>query len=764
MNIAEKSWDVSFDLLEQDNHLLSISGVLGKVEIEDCLSIVKTKVEQLSRAVLFIDASALQKFTWTYHNRIFKIVAKWFRNLHLTHVYIISPNGFIKMAVYFAQKLYPEIKYSVHSSLSEASKKHSDTIIPIKTINYKTSEIKNAIEGDLNSNLVIDGIEFSDENGNFVRTLLLKPRIVYSYYSGKCTGQNVLKVYNFLEEKLPKGNVGWFNVLDLSKVSLITRDARKVFREKNEWLEQRLEHKYYKVSKPIKALFNGMSLVDKEYYKNTTIIDNSIKVINELVFGIRNENEQKADSSQGEKIAKEQLLELSKEQVVDLLIDQQRQFHDYKNNVQHENEKLLEKVFSITWDEKFRPDAIDESEKPSEFYDLHQNLNRLQYEAAELIEELKFTNENLNQIVEDRTLQIKNKNSSIRSLLESYKSPIWLISTDYKVIDFNSNVYDLYKQSYSVELNKGLNILSQLSDEAIQFWQTKYKQVFDGKEITFNRNYKLNGENYFYEMQMFPVTLDDKIIGCGVLATDITDIENYQKTLEKKNEELEKLNEELDSFIYRSSHDMRAPIATLLGLLEMVKNEQDADKRQQCFDFMNDSINKLDGFIHEITMLTKNSKYEISHNVLHLEALVEEVLSELAYMPKYSMVKIQVLVDNLEQIVTDKFRLKTVLKNLIANAIKYSRNINDSYVRLTAKKEGRMVNVLIEDNGQGIPVNQQEKVFKMFHRANTTSKGSGLGLYIVKETTAKLKGTITLKSKENVGTAITLMLPIDNRV
>lgn len=109
---------------------------------------------------------------------------------------------------------------------------------------------------------------------------------------------------------------------------------------------------------------------------------------------------------------------------------------------------------------------------------------------------------------------------------------------------------------------------------------------------------------------------------------------------------------------------------------------------------------------------------------------------------------------------SDKGMITTILQNLVENAIKYSKRNIPAIVDIRVESHhGKFLTVRVEDNGIGIADDIQVKVFDMFFRGNEISRGSGLGLYILKNAVEKLKGKIILKSKENVGTTFIIELP-----
>jgi signal transduction histidine kinase len=117
--------------------------------------------------------------------------------------------------------------------------------------------------------------------------------------------------------------------------------------------------------------------------------------------------------------------------------------------------------------------------------------------------------------------------------------------------------------------------------------------------------------------------------------------------------------------------------------------------------------------------------------------------------------------ENAVQVISDKNRINTLLKNIIGNAYKYLRKDNpSSSVQVKASLEGNELKIAVSDNGEGIASEHLNKIFDMFYRASKTSPGSGLGLYICREIIQKIKGSIDLQSTVNEGTRVMITIPV----
>ncbi len=238
---------------------------------------------------------------------------------------------------------------------------------------------------------------------------------------------------------------------------------------------------------------------------------------------------------------------------------------------------------------------------------------------------------------------------------------------------------------------------------------------------------------------------------------------NYktEQELTVNNQLLTKTNSELDRFVYSASHDLRAPLSSLLGLIEISQRTNDQEEIQQCLGMMKVRIADLDAFIQEIINYSRNARQDVRLENFNLLDLVKEVADGLRFGNGMDNIFMKYTLASDLHVTLDRSRLKVILNNLIGNALKYSNPYReDQTISVEASKDQRLLVIKVEDNGIGIAEEHQARIFEMFYRASEKSKGSGLGLYIVKETMEKLKGKIEVSSKPDQGSVFRLEIPV----
>jgi len=237
-------------------------------------------------------------------------------------------------------------------------------------------------------------------------------------------------------------------------------------------------------------------------------------------------------------------------------------------------------------------------------------------------------------------------------------------------------------------------------------------------------------------------------------------IEEKNQKLENQNLELMKVNSELDHFVYSVSHDIRSPLASLMGLVNIAKHEQDINKIHECLEHQEKSLKKLDSFIRDVLALSRNSRQELRHEALDLNQIIEEVFEESRFSTDLDKINVEVDVDIHEVFYSDYRRIKVLFNNLISNAIRYSnKNGQEKWIKVAAKISEKEADISVSDNGIGIKPEHLTKIFDMFYRGTDDVPGSGLGLYIAKETLQKLGGEISVESTFGAGSTFHFRIP-----
>jgi PAS domain S-box-containing protein len=249
-----------------------------------------------------------------------------------------------------------------------------------------------------------------------------------------------------------------------------------------------------------------------------------------------------------------------------------------------------------------------------------------------------------------------------------------------------------------------------------------------------------------------PVMINHRTIGIYGVYADITE-------RKKVEEELKIRNTELDNFVYKVSHDLRAPLSSILGLVNLAKLPGNDDNPMDYINIIGRKVEDLDHFIGDVLSHSKNLKMDVSITKVDFNTIISRTFTDLNYLEGASEMMVYRRVDEGE-FYSDPWRISEIFRNLVSNAIKY-RQIHGPTpeIRIEVNKGSHQTEIIFADNGIGIDKTNLSKIFEMFYRATEQSDGSGIGLYIVKNAVEKLGGTISVHSETGVGTTFTIILP-----
>ena len=236
-------------------------------------------------------------------------------------------------------------------------------------------------------------------------------------------------------------------------------------------------------------------------------------------------------------------------------------------------------------------------------------------------------------------------------------------------------------------------------------------------------------------------------------------IDQGQRQLRDNNEQLTRANIDLDNFIYTASHDLKAPISNIEGLLDALLAELppetvQRDPVQPILALMQDSVNRFKRTIDHLTDVSKLQK-EHGHptEAIGLAAVIHDVTLDLEPLIRAAGAELTVEVQAAPTVWFSEKNLRSVVFNLLSNAIKYRAPDRLPQVRLSARPEAQYVVLEVQDNGLGLEAASEQKLFGMFQRFHDHVEGSGIGLYMVKKMVENAGGHIVVRSELGIGTS-----------
>jgi PAS domain S-box-containing protein len=414
--------------------------------------------------------------------------------------------------------------------------------------------------------------------------------------------------------------------------------------------------------------------------------------------------------------------------------------------------------------------------------------------------------EKLEQVVLDRTRELQDEKEKVEAAnFELDKLSLVARETDNAVfiLDHNGHL-EFVNQGFEritgitmedfVERNKGVSFLdfstysgiSKLLDEAVREKRSvRYESTLPGKAgntipVISTMTVILNPDGTLRKVVIIDSDIteqkaaEEKIKNMNAELEKLVEARTAQLAaaydkLQEENEDhihtaerLEQINLELDTFVYRASHDLKGPLASLLGLVNIARMDVKDETSLRYIEMIERTSAKLDRILMELLEAVKIRQEAVKVQDINFFEIVTDVLGQFSTRDDFKIAKMDLSVPADINLRSDPGLLKIILGNLLDNAIKFRDPAKPvTLVRIHAAREGSNIRVDISDNGMGIAQDLHERVFEMFFRGDPKSRGTGLGLYITRAALNKLNGSIKVKSVLQQGSIFSLYLPLE---
>lgn len=285
-----------------------------------------------------------------------------------------------------------------------------------------------------------------------------------------------------------------------------------------------------------------------------------------------------------------------------------------------------------------------------------------------------------------------------------------------------------------------------------------FLQQLDAAVFQYQREYE-EAINDFQRKEFFTL-----VFGLTILVLEFIFIFSpMDQEIDSALSQLEGANSELREFAYRISHDLRAPVASSIGMADIAHDlldEGDTESAAEGISRIRTAMIRLDGLISDVITVTKNRHVDADPEPIQISSMVTKIIESFAELPGYDRIEFVQAIDQSIVLKSKPVFLRQSLENLISNAIKYSDTEEEQpKITIAASVSGSKCEIRVSDNGIGVPEASRDQIFGMFKRFHPRqSFGSGLGLFLVKQNIAKLGGMIQYQPLEK-GTAFTIQIP-----
>jgi PAS domain S-box-containing protein len=367
---------------------------------------------------------------------------------------------------------------------------------------------------------------------------------------------------------------------------------------------------------------------------------------------------------------------------------------------------------------------------------------------------------------------------NLSAVLESTRDRIFAIDTNFRYLIFNKAHAEQVKRVTGKAIKQGDNMRKLFTKKQFPEMEDQLRKVLEGEYLRTEMKMP-NGS--VAEVSYSPVKDEDgRVAGAAGFMRDVTlrkqneqkiqalneelvnqnwKLEGREEELKMALEELSERNFELDQFMYKTSHDLRSPLSSVLGLVNLAKLDHEEAHIGEYLQKIEGRIKKLDEFVRSMLNYAKVSRAQVQAETIDLEAMTNACVNELAYLENFSKVQVSVSCKSKAEFRSDAMTLRLIMANIVSNAFKYYNAKAASRLQITAEVSTLRAVIIFSDNGIGIQKEYLAKIFDMFFRATERSEGSGLGMYIVKQAVDKLNGKITIESEYGHGTTIKIVLP-----
>ncbi|WP_051313229.1 PAS domain-containing sensor histidine kinase [Sporocytophaga myxococcoides] len=349
------------------------------------------------------------------------------------------------------------------------------------------------------------------------------------------------------------------------------------------------------------------------------------------------------------------------------------------------------------------------------------------------------------------------------SVLETIDNPLVVLDSNLEILMannsfhkfFNPNQEEINKKSFfeieyfTSNIDKFRDLLEKILPES---------SLIKGYEIEFTLP---DGQKFFQLNAQQIIEEGKKMQKILIVFQDVTEEKKMKENLSDKNEQLNKVNKDLDTFVYTASHDLKAPINNIEGLISVMENNAGSPpETYETVQMMRESIDKFKGTINDLSTIAKIEKEGGILVPVEFEELFEEVKFNLKEEIKKTEASISSDFSMTPTIKFSRKNLRSIMHNLLSNAIKFKATDRVPEIFVSTEKINNYIILKVKDNGLGIKEEDKEKVGALYQRLNPEIEGSGVGMNIVKKIIDNNGGKIEIDSEVGKGSIFKIYIKV----
>ena len=365
--------------------------------------------------------------------------------------------------------------------------------------------------------------------------------------------------------------------------------------------------------------------------------------------------------------------------------------------------------------------------------------------------------------------------ANLRTIFDNSDTGYILLDNEYNIVSFNKIFNNFTTEQLNKPLLEGANIYKYIKSERFGVLQEVLERSLGDETVKYELPFtKHDGHISWYSIGYHPVkSKDGSMLGIIISETDITQRKVQELQEKKMTQDLIHRKNELEQFTYIISHNLRAPVANILGISSILENDiSHQEEQKNLIAGMVTSVEKLDNIIADLNQIIQQKQgIGDKKELLYFTQLVDDIKISINNIISSNGVIIKCHFDEINSMVTVRSFMHSIFFNLISNSIKYRRQDTPPTIEISTRKTKTHLELIFKDNGVGIDLEKKGNLlfglYKRFHVE--LAEGKGMGLFMVKTHVESLGGTISVNSKVNDGTQFTIkfeleqIIPINNK-
>lgn len=373
---------------------------------------------------------------------------------------------------------------------------------------------------------------------------------------------------------------------------------------------------------------------------------------------------------------------------------------------------------------------------------------------------------NYRDITERRNAEKQKQRSEakLRTIFNNTKVAYVLMDNKFRIISFNPLAKERYAREIHLDLVENGDMLQYLEKQREPQVLENFRQVLAGNKINYEVSFvESDDSKCWYHVDMFPVS-DEKgyVLGMIISSEDITERKIAELERDRMTADIIHHNKNLEQFAYIVSHNLRSPVANIIGLANLISQHETLSKVdfEKCLKGLTGSASKLDEVINDLNFILQ-SRREIDERKENVK--FSDLLSNIRTSISEQLSKQDVTIESdfrVDSFFTVKGYLHSIFINLITNSIKYRNPDIRCVIKISSFRENGRLVLTFSDNGLGIDLQKYgEKIFGLYKKFHNHVEGKGMGLYMVRSQIEILGGSISVNSELSRGTSFRVEFP-----